>query len=57
MASTYTVVNISHMNTKQLQKVARDVGVNPVTVIANGNQNMLGSSNGRSALITAIKAK
>lgn len=52
MASTLSNVNISHMNQKQLQKAAKDVGVNPVTVINNSN-----SQNGKSALVTAIKAK
>lgn len=52
MASTATNMNIAHMNVKQLRKVAKDVGVNPVTVNGFLSQNAT-----KSTLITAIKAK
>lgn len=52
MASTATNMNISHMNIKQLRKIAKDVNVNPVTVNAALSQNST-----RSTLIAAIKAK
>lgn len=57
MASPLSAVNISHMNTKQLQFAARSVGVDPATIISTGNQNRSDATNGRGALITAIKAK
>lgn len=52
MASTATNMNLSHMNVKQLRKVAKDVGVSPVTINAALSQNA-----SKSTLITAIKAK
>jgi len=52
MASTFSATNISHMNQKQLRKVATDLRVSDITVINNSN-----SQNGKAALITAIKAK
>lgn len=55
MATVFSNVNLTHMNGKQLRKIARDVRVNPVTIDANAtNQNVVAR---RSALITAIKAK
>lgn len=55
MASIATAMNISHMNGKQLQKLAGDVGVNPVTIIANSVDQ--GRPEKLAALRTAIKAK
>lgn len=53
MATFATNTNITHMNQKQLRKIATDVAVNPVTINATiGNQ-----KSGKDALITAIKAK
>jgi hypothetical protein len=52
MASTATNVNITHMNVKQLRKVAKDVNVDPVIINSYMSQN-----SGKSGLITAIKAK
>lgn len=53
MASTATASNISHMNQKQLKKLALDIGVNPVTVNATISNNAAV----KATLITAIKAK
>lgn len=55
MASVATAMNISHMNGKQLQKLALDVGVNPVTIVANSVDQ--GRPEKLAALRTAIKAK
>lgn len=52
MATFASNTNISHMNTKQLRKVAKDVNVSPVTIDA-----VLSQNSGKSTLITAIKAK
>lgn len=53
MATFATNTNISHMNQKQLRKIATDVNVNPITINATiGNQ-----KNVKDTLITAIKAK
>lgn len=49
MATVYSNQNISHMNTKQLRHIARQVGVAPTTL----NDTMTS----RATLITAIKAK
>jgi hypothetical protein len=45
------------MNVKQLKKTAVDAGVDPVLVYTTVNQNKGDNSNGKNALITAIKAK
>lgn len=55
MASVATNINISHMNGKQLQKLAFDVGVNPVIIVANATDR--GRPEKLAALRTAIKAK
>lgn len=52
MASVATNMNIAHMNVKQLRKVAKDVGVAPVTINSYLSQN-----SGKTGLIAAIKAK
>lgn len=52
MATFATNTNLTHMNVKQLRKIANDVVVNPVTI----NQ-YLSQNSGKSGLITAIKAK
>ncbi len=57
MASPFTAINISHMNQKQLAAAARSIGVDPVTIYTTGNQNRADATNGKGALITAIKAK
>lgn len=55
MASVATAINISHMNGKQLQKLANDVGVNPVIILKNSVDQ--GRPEKLAALRTAIKAK
>lgn len=57
MASVFSGQNISHMNQKQLAAAARNIGVDPVTVYTTINQNRSDATNGKGALITAIKAK
>ena len=57
MSSIYSALNISHMNVKQLKKAAVDTGVDPVLVYTTVNQNKNDNSNGKNALITAIKAR
>lgn len=52
MASVATNMNITHMNVKQLRKLAKDVNVSPVTINQYQSEN-----SGKSGLITAIKAK
>lgn len=52
MATAFTSANISHMNVKQLRKIAKDVAVNPVTI-----NTVLSQNNSKTALISAIKAK
>jgi hypothetical protein len=57
MATAYSAQNIVHMNTKQLRRAAVDAGVDPVTIYTAINQNRGDSDNGKTTLITAIKAK
>ena len=53
MATAISSTNISHMNQKQLRKIAGDVRVDPVTINATlGNTPAI-----RGTLATAIKAK
>lgn len=54
MATFATNTNLSHMNAKQLRKIAKDVGVTSTTIDAVLSEN---SKSGKSALVTAIKAK
>ena len=53
MATAISSTNISHMNQKQLRKIAIDVGVNPVTI----NSTLNNTPSVKATLVTAIKAK
>lgn len=55
MASIATNTNIAAYNAKQLQVLAGNVGVNPVTIIANSTDQ--GRPEKKTNLIAAIRAK
>ena len=55
MSSVATAMNIVAFNAKQLQTLATNVGVNPVTIVANSTDQARPEK--KTNLIAAIKAK